>query len=91
MPRWSTGSGEIFFVGGDNQMTAVRVQTAPTLEFGPLVPLFSIAPYVSVTSFHQNYDVSADGQLFYLISSGGSLQLVHIDNWLADFPGLRSR
>ncbi len=91
LPRWSAGSGELFFVAGDNQMTAVRVKTSPTLELGPLVSLFSMGSYLSVTSFHQNYDVTADGKQFYTIASGGTQQLVRVDNWLADFPKLRSR
>jgi serine/threonine-protein kinase len=89
LPRWARGSGELFFVGPENQMMAVRVRTAPTLELGPLESLFPVTPFLFVTVFHQTYDVTADGQRLVMIGVGGSPRIVRIDNWLADYPELQ--
>ncbi|MGE3527284.1 MAG: TolB family protein, partial [Gemmatimonadales bacterium] len=88
-PRWAAGSGELFFLGPENQLMAVRVRTRPELEVGAPRPLFSVTPFRLVTAFHQQYDVSPDGQRFVMIATGGSPQIVRIDNWLAEYPELR--
>jgi len=88
-PRWSRRSGELFYVGPDEMMMAVRIRTEPTLDVGPPVPLFRVAPFFVSTAFHKNYDVDADGQRFVMVGTSGVPQVVRIDNWMADFPELR--
>jgi serine/threonine-protein kinase len=88
-PRWSRRSGELFYVGAEEMMMAVRIRTTPTLEVGTPVPLFRVTPYFISTAFHSNYDVDADGQRFAMVGTSGVPQVVRIDNWLADYPELR--
>ncbi len=88
-PRWATSSGELFFVGGDNQMMVTRIRTSPSLEVDTPQPLFSTLPFRLLTAVHQVYDVTADGQRFVMIAAGGTPQIIRIDNWLADYPELR--
>jgi serine/threonine-protein kinase len=88
-PRWSRRSGELFYVGAEEMMMAVRIRTSPTLEVGTPVPLFRVTPYYISTAFHRNFDVDADGQRFMMFGTGGLPQVVRIDNWLVDYPELR--
>ncbi|HEX6316385.1 MAG TPA: protein kinase [Gemmatimonadaceae bacterium] len=88
-PRWSRRSGELFYVGAEEMMMAVRIRTTPTLEVGTPVPLFRVTPYFISTAFHSNYDVDADGQRFAMVGTSGVPQVVRIDNWLADYPELQ--
>jgi serine/threonine-protein kinase len=88
-PRWSRRSGELFYVGAEEMMMAVRIRTAPTLEVGTPVPLFRVTPYFISTAFHKNFDVDANGQRFVMVGTGGLAQVIRIDNWLADYPELR--
>jgi serine/threonine-protein kinase len=88
-PVWSP-NGEIFYrnAAGD-RMFAVSVTTAPTLKVGPPVQLFERPYYVAPTgSPRPNYDVTADGQRFVMLTLGRGLnadvsssRIVVVQNW----------
>ena len=76
----------MFYLGGDSQLMAVPVSS--DTEFASETPLmlFSIG---SVSDTFGNYDVSADGQHFVVISpSPGAIELPTVlINWMAALPG----
>ena len=58
-PRWPRRGHEIFYIGADNNLTAVDVKTGANFEAGVPHALFSTRPSGVV-----RYDVSADGERF---------------------------
>jgi Tol biopolymer transport system component/predicted Ser/Thr protein kinase len=73
-PRWRGDGKELFFVGADRKMMAVRVKTsAKTKAFEPLVPepLFEAHLAGSPGDLEFQYDVTADGKQFLLDTIAG--------------------
>jgi Tol biopolymer transport system component len=65
-PVWRHDGSELFFVGGDGQMMAAKVNTkGPEFEFEPPKPLFKTRMLAWVGNFHE-FDVSPDGQRFLI-------------------------
>jgi serine/threonine-protein kinase len=88
-PRWAKASGELFFVDLENRLVRTKIQTTPTLAITTPEPLFPLLAFRMISPFQQQYDVTADGQQFVMIASGGLPQLVRIDNWITDYPELQ--
>jgi serine/threonine-protein kinase len=88
-PIWSP-NGEIFYrsIAGD-RIFAVSVTTTPALKIGAPVQLFERPYYISPTgSPRPNYDVTADGQRFIMLTPDGGLnsassnsRIVVVQNW----------
>ena len=68
-PRWSADGRELFYRNGD-EMLAVAIETAPSLQVGTPQVLFA-RPFVQEdpTSGAHNYDVTADGQRFLMLEA----------------------
>ena len=69
MPRWRRDGGELFYLAGNQFITAVPVKNKATLELGPAVPLFRTRLIVQgseSSGLPTTYDVSPDGQRFLL-------------------------
>jgi Tol biopolymer transport system component len=67
-PRWRGDGREIFYVAGDGKMMAVAVKpSASSLELGAPAPLFDAHLLIAASSPRFHYDVSRDGQQFYLL------------------------
>jgi serine/threonine protein kinase/Tol biopolymer transport system component len=64
-PRWTRGSGEIFYRHGD-EMRVVRARTGPRFEFEPPLTLFTLSFY-GTGSDARSYDVSSDGQRVFAV------------------------
>jgi hypothetical protein len=91
-PRW-TRSGEIFYWQGD-QLVAVPVRTAPTLQVGEPRALFRTERGTSRAFFEADYDVSADGQSIYLARIPDLLrprELRVVLDWASGVPTLFAR
>jgi Tol biopolymer transport system component len=69
--RWRGDSRELFFLGADLQMMAVALQTEPNFEASVPQRLFN-ARVLFPTGIRNHYDVSADGQRFYLVAPLGN-------------------
>jgi len=69
--RWRGDSREIYYLGPDQQMMAVPIQTQPTFEAGVPQRLFT-ARILFPTGIRNHYDVSADGKRFYIVAPVGS-------------------
>jgi hypothetical protein len=64
-PRWRRDGKELFYLSSDNKLMAVAINaTASTIEVGDVRPLFQTLPSIGAN----NYDVSADGQRFIVMS-----------------------
>jgi hypothetical protein len=68
-PRWRGDGHEIFYVAGDGKMMAVTVNASTSgLELGAPVPLFDAHLLIAASGARFNYDVTRDGQQFYLLT-----------------------
>lgn len=69
-PRWARATNELFFRDSGGQMVSAGFQVSPDGAYLPLraTPLFDAGPYLSSAGVH-SYDVSADGQTFYMFLS----------------------
>jgi len=86
-PRWTVGGRELIYREA-NQWMAVAIQTEPALRVSPPVFLFE-HPYSLDRGFH-NYDVSADGQQFVLVTGGQpeDLSFDVVLNWFEELKRL---
>jgi Tol biopolymer transport system component len=90
-PRWRRDGKEIFYIGGDQKLTAVSVKmggtpSAPSFEAGAPQPLFEV--YSSDDAFTTyTYQPAADGQRFLVLARVGggasSAPITVILNWQA--------
>jgi len=90
--RWRGDGKELFYTAADGKMTAVQVKTAPgsksSFDWGVPVPLFDshIVPAGSIGGVSSQYDVTADGKRFLVVTSGAgasSPPLTVVVNWIA--------
>jgi serine/threonine-protein kinase len=65
---WSPTGREIFYLGPDNKMMAVPVETAHGFSAGKPVAVFDASQYY-VGAIGRNYDVAADGRRFVMIKN----------------------
>src|SRR5262249_6667431 len=89
-------NGEVFYRSGNgDRMFAVRVETTPVLKIGTPTRLFEGLFYVASTgSPRPQYDVSADGQRFLMLSPGPGAnpsaarpRIVVVENWFEELKG----
>jgi serine/threonine-protein kinase len=89
--RWSPVGDEIFFRDGAGNMVTVPVQMESGFNFaGPRI-LFPASGYLASGTTNQMYDVSPDGQRFFMAerpSGAGTSQLILVENL---FEVLRER
>jgi hypothetical protein len=63
-PKWREDGRELFFLGPDRMMMAVRVSLRATFTIEGLTPLFQTRVPVLANAYRWHYDVSADGERF---------------------------
>ena len=83
MPRWAPNGQALHYMSADNRLMSVRVRTAPSLEVGAPVPLFTLPAGV----FWRSFEISADGKRFLAIipnALSSTRPLTVIANWLAE-------
>jgi Tol biopolymer transport system component len=90
-PTWR--GREIFYMGPAGSMMSVQVNTEKGFTHGNAAKLFAGAYLATVTG--RTYDVSADGQRFVMIKTGGgkigSVQIVVVQNWLEELNARAAR
>jgi eukaryotic-like serine/threonine-protein kinase len=90
-PRWRGDGKELFFVGADGKMMAAPVRTAsgpkPAFDFGAPAPLFDSHIAVNPSTSAFQYDVTADGKRFLVVTNtsvaAASPPLTVVVNWNA--------
>ena len=83
LPRWRRDGRELYYVGLDDKLMAVPVQTGATFSAGTPVPLFDVGSLGRRLRCYV-YDVSADGQKFLLIrplEDASMRPLTVVQNW----------
>jgi Tol biopolymer transport system component len=80
-PRWRRDGKELFYASVDWRVMAAPVKAGEKFDAGPPAPLFGVNPLT------QDYDVTADGQRFLLVTSAPGTQYLPFAvalNWDAD-------
>jgi len=86
-PRWSRDGKEIFFIASNNRLMAVDVATTPTVALGTPRALFRSISWDG-DRFGGNFDLSADGQRFFVRRARGATELpatTVVVNWMDRF------
>lgn len=89
-PLWSRDGRELFYLGRDSQMVAVRVADGTPPTIGEPVPLFRVPNELLQVeaAFHTPWDVTRDGRFIMarrrtLLEATGAPQVV-AENWLTE-------
>jgi len=94
MPRWSSESGELFFVSGSGpgqrMLTRVEIGSGPEVVLGEPIALFEIDESAGVASIGAGFDVLPDGVEFIFVRREGgsgspSQRLILVQNWIREF------
>ena len=80
LPRWSADGRELFYIGADGELMAVRVTLTPSLEIGPPVRLFTAR---ARDGTWRTYEVARDGRFFALVRTqvASEQPLTVLVNW----------
>ena len=84
-PQWRRDGKELFYLSSDKKLMAVPVTTASGFEAGNPAALFSSGTEIS------GYDVSTDGQRFFVIETAAEPTLSPINivvNWTVGLKSL---
>ena len=85
MPRWRSDGRELYFVTGNNKVAAASIISGPSgLEVGKVQTLFAAPPLLYPNG--NPLDVSSDGKMFILCSTGAQQTLNSVNlivNWKA--------
>ena len=84
-PRWAPDGRQLFYRNG-RKMLVARVSTVPALSVSGRDELFE--GNYATNAAHQNYDVTRDGQGFYMLQRDADVEVVIVLNWLTE---LRAR
>ncbi len=87
-PRWSPTGREIFFRSGPRMMAAT-VQAGTHFASGEVRDLFRTT--ANTSTFHANYDVSRDGQTFYMVQPkvSNDQMVIVLLNWFDNLVARR--
>ncbi|HKI95126.1 MAG TPA: protein kinase [Gemmatimonadales bacterium] len=89
-PVWNPNGGELYYIRGDRELMAVRVDASPTFHSGEPQPLFSTEPYIGGNG-HAGYLVSRDGRFLFgqqLSSGSGPSRLILVRHWFTELRPL---
>jgi eukaryotic-like serine/threonine-protein kinase len=81
-PVWAPDGRELYYrstAGGQVELIAATVRTAPVFMVIARHPMFSVSDMVG-TAPHANYDVSPDGRTFAMVQRSPSTRIVVIQN-----------
>lgn len=84
LPRWRRDGKELFYIAGDNVLTAVPIHiTRSSSSIGTPHSLF----YISPNSIGSSYDVSPDGSRFIITTFAAQRDsyITLVENWPSDF------
>ena len=89
-PRWTRGGRELVFEGQDQRLMAVAIDTRTGFHAGMPQPLFSL-PAPSPDIDLATWDVSEDGNRFFLLFPNSRIQATPTIEVVTDFQSLVSR
>src|SRR5262249_33545792 len=85
-PQWGSKSETLFFMGGDDRLTSVKLQRSPSFTATEPVPILA-ARYFSAGP-GRTYAVSPSGDRYLMIKEAGgrgrSDQIVIVQNWFEE-------
>ncbi len=84
-PRWRRDGKELYYIGADDKLMAVPVETGANFSAGAPMALFDLGGY-SRREGRYMHDVSADGQKFLLLrplEDATTRPLTVVQNWTA--------
>jgi hypothetical protein len=86
--RWSSDGKECFYISQDNlSMTAVELEPGASFSIKAEHTLFDVS--LLGASFYSDFDVSADGQEFYLVRQPQGVKNFNmftvVENWYEEF------
>jgi serine/threonine-protein kinase len=67
-PRWAPHGGELFYLGSEDSIVAIPVQTEPTFGFGNSKNLFQNIYSSAEGPLGVSWDISPDGKRFLMIA-----------------------
>jgi hypothetical protein len=88
-PKWRQDGNELFYLGADQRLMAVRIRTSPRFEADRPVPLFEAPAMIGNTlGLGTRYDVAPDGQRFLFNAPVGdpSKPITVVVKWAATLP-----
>ncbi len=89
-PVWSRDGGELFYLGADQRMMAVRVTASPTLQVGEPRVLFRLSDALAKLNadYYAPWDVAPDGRFIMARTIEQEAEvvapLIVIENWLEE-------
>ncbi len=85
LPRWRADGRELYYLGADNQLMAVPVESGTSVKLGAPETLFTAG---TGPSTEVRYDVSPDGQRFLVKTAipGTAATPTVVLNWTAELP-----
>jgi Tol biopolymer transport system component len=89
-PHWTHGGNELVYEGRDGQIMAVAIDTRGGFRAGTPQPLFTL-PAPSFDVDLRSWDVSPDGNRFFLLSPISRAQILPSIEVVTDFQSLVSR
>ena len=69
-PGWGRDDAELFFNQATGPLTAVKLRTAPTVEFSAPTPVAGAFSANTTATSARNYDLSPDGTRFITLDGG---------------------
>jgi dipeptidyl aminopeptidase/acylaminoacyl peptidase len=88
-PKWRQDGNELFYLGADQRLMAVRIRTSPRFEAARPVPLFEAPAMIGNTlGLGTRYDVAPDGQRFLFNAPAGdpSKPITVVVKWATTLP-----
>jgi len=85
-PRWRRDGKELFYISGDEKLTAVPVKSGTNFEAGSPQALFDIQPIYGPLAGRIVYQPAADGQRFLVLANVGGTAappITVVVNWHA--------
>jgi len=86
-PRWRRDGRELYYIDVRNRLMAVAIDTRADVTVGTAVPLFQFPEVVNIPGsnvFGTPFDVTADGQTFYVAAPGSDQSATRLTvtlNW----------
>jgi len=94
-PLWSHSGRELFFRDAQGGLVAVSVNPGTSFDAGAQRTLFNASDYL-ISQGHRMYDITPDDRRFVFLrpvdesqSAAGPVDLVQVDNWLAELGAQR--
>jgi eukaryotic-like serine/threonine-protein kinase len=97
-PAWSRDGRELFFLDGEQRLTAVDVETGgPTFKYGNQKTILNTRYFGGGRLFGRTYDISPDGRRFLMVKElttttmKSPADIVVVVNWIQELKQRMNR